>query len=184
MTGKRYPGRVVYAPVLDAVGREIKDPEYAFDLITYKVVTRTNYRLDEHYWSMGINAENFVDMNRRDAERLRLKDGDVVKLVSATNPEGIWDYKNGESQECAGKLRVLEGIRPGVVAVSASFGHWFYGAHDISVDGKVVKGDRRRGTGLNPNVVMRLDPYLKDICSSDYTGGNVCYLTKVNVVRA
>lgn len=183
MTGERYPAWAVYQPVQDALGREIQDPDYQFDLITCKKVTRTNWRLDEHYWSQGIESENTIDMNRLDAERLGLNDGDMVKLVSATNPEGLWDLKNGEKRPCAGKLRAIEGIRPGVVAVTASFGHWFYGASDIEVDGAVINGDPRRGTGVNPNVVMRLDPHLKDVCANDYVGGNASYLTKVNVVK-
>lgn len=185
MSGKRYVAWPSYqSPYQDALGKEIQDPDYPFHLITYKMVTRTNWRLNEHYWSLGIQPENTIDLSRADADRLGLKEGDRIKLVSASNPTGIWDYKNGSKQECAGKLRVLEGLRPGVVAVAASFGHWFYGARDIEVDGHVIQGDPRRGRGLNPNVVMRVDPYLKDICPSDLVGTNASYLTKVNVVRA
>ncbi|MCL4533622.1 MAG: molybdopterin-dependent oxidoreductase [Bacteroidetes bacterium] len=183
MTGKRFAAWAIYRPPEDAIGREIVDSEYPFYLITYKMVSRTNWRLDEHYWSMGITAENTIDLNRGDAERLGLKDGDLVKLVSASNPEGTWDLKNGEKRPTAARLRVIEGIRPGVVAVAASFGHWFYGARDVQVDGQVVKGDSRRGTGLNPNAVMRTDPYLKDICSTDHGQGQAAYLTKVNLVK-
>ncbi len=185
MTGERYPAWAVYiAPHHDSLGRKIEDADYPFDLITYKVVSRTNWRTDEHYWSMGFAPENTVDMSRRDADRLGFKDGQFVKLASASNPEGVWDFKNGTVQPCAGRLRVLEGIRPGVVAVSASFGHWFHGARDIEVDGDTIRGDPRRGTGVNPNVVMRADPHLKDICVSDHVGGNTAYLTKVSVVKA
>lgn len=183
MTGKRYVAWAYHAPVQDALGREIRDEGYPFTLITYKTVTRTNWRLNEHYWTLGIMPENSIVMNRRDAEGLGLRDGDMVKLVSATNPEGVWDLKNGEKLPCAGRLQVIEGIRPGVVAVSASFGHWAYGARDVVIDGQVIPGDERRGRGLNPNVVMRLDPYLKDICANDYVGGNVCYQTQVKVVK-
>ena len=185
MTGKRYVAWPSYqAPMTDALGNEIADAEYSFYLITYKMITRTNWRLNEHYWSLGLEAENTIDMNRVDAERLGLTDGDFVKLVSASNPEGVWDYKNGEVQACAGRLKVMEGIRPGVVAVAASFGHWFYGARDIEVDGQIIKGDERRGRGINPNVVMRTDPHLTDACASDLVGSNANYLSKGNVVRA
>lgn len=184
MTGKRYTAWPAYlSPMSDAMGQEITDDGYPFYLITYKMITRTNWRLNEHYWSLGIQAENTIDMNRVDADRLGLRDGELVKLVSASNPEGVWDYRNGDTQACAGRLRVLEGLRPGVVAVAASFGHWFYGARDVEIDGQITRGDSRRARGINPNVVMRTDPHLKDICPSDLVGSNASYLTKVNVVK-
>jgi tetrathionate reductase subunit A len=39
--------------------------------------------------------ENPVLMNASDAASLGLKDGDLVKIVSASNPNGVWDLQNG-----------------------------------------------------------------------------------------
>ncbi len=50
-----------------------------------------------------------------------------------------------------GAVKVLEGLRPGVVAISWHFGHWASGSRDMSVDGNVVKGNPKRSRGFTPN---------------------------------
>ncbi len=70
------------------------------------------------------------------------------------------------------------------MAVSWSCGHWAYGANDVMVDGKVVKGDKRRGKGLCPNAAMRIDPVLRDMCLTDPIGASSSFFdTKVKVVK-
>jgi hypothetical protein len=84
-----------------------------------------------------------------------------------------------------GKLRAIQGIRPGVVAFSLGHGHWAYGASDVVVDGKVIKGDPRRSKGIHANAAMRVDPVLKNTCLSDLTGGSaVFYDTQVKLLKA
>ncbi|MCL5039765.1 MAG: molybdopterin-dependent oxidoreductase [Firmicutes bacterium] len=183
MTGKRYRAIASYAPRLASTGELIKDEGYPLTLITYKEVTRTNFRNPHHYWSNISIPENRILMNRDDLIRFGLRNGDLVKIVSASNPDGVWDVKGGRRIPVVGKIEGIEGLRPGVVAVAASFGHWAYGAADTVIDGLAIPGDPRRGTGLNPNVVLRLDPHLKDVCSADTAGGNVCYLTDVKLVK-
>jgi tetrathionate reductase subunit A len=127
--------------------------------------------------------ENSIIMNAVDAERLGLSDGQTVKIVSATNPQGVWDLGNGRTRPIAGKLRVIQGIRPGLVAFS--LGHWAYGSADVTVDGKVVRGAPRRGKGIHANAAVRVDPVLGNTCLSDLTGGSaVFYDTSVRVVKA
>jgi hypothetical protein len=109
----------------------------------------------------------------------------VVKIASASNPEGVWDFANGQKRPIAGKLRAIQGIRPGVVAFSLGHGHWAYGSTDVTVDGKVVKGDPRRGKGLHGNAAMRIDPVLGNTCLSDLVGASaVFYDTRVKLVKA
>ncbi|MDA2933402.1 hypothetical protein MYX82_03560 [Acidobacteria bacterium AH-259-D05] len=86
-------------------------------------------------WLGELLYENAVLMNRLDTERLGLKDGDQVRLGSPTNPDGSFELGNGEVQRSEGKVKILEGIRPGVVAISWHFGHWAYGSRDVVVDG-------------------------------------------------
>jgi anaerobic selenocysteine-containing dehydrogenase len=187
-TGKRLPGIGEWRWVEDFLGRSLLDMDreagYEFILITYKLVGGANYRgMAPHYWLLENTPENYVVMHRDDAARVGLQDGDLVKLVSASNPEGMWDLKNGRRYPCGGKLKTTTGIRPGVVAVSWHFGHWAYGSTDVVVDGEVVKGDPRRGTGINPNAIFRLDPVLKDVPPSDPVGGQQSLPTRVNVVK-
>src|SRR3989338_4238723 len=94
----------------------------------------------------------------------------------------MWDLKNGRKYPVGGKLKITYGIRRGVVAVSYHYGHWAYGSSDVIIDGVLVKGDPRRGTGINPNAIRRMDPILKDVPPSDPIGGQESIPTKVKVV--
>ena len=52
------------------------------------------------------------------------------------------------------------------------------------MDGKVIKGDPRRGKGLHGNAAMRVDPVLGNTCLEDPTGGSaVFYDTQVKLVK-
>ena len=42
-----------------------------------------------------------------------------------------------------GKVQVTETIRPGVITFTLGHGHWALGAEDVTIDGKLVKGDKR-----------------------------------------
>jgi anaerobic selenocysteine-containing dehydrogenase len=157
---------------------------YRYTFITYKLVGAAVYHHQPaQYWIQELVPENYVVMHVEDARREGFTDGDMVKLVSASNPEGTWDLKNGRRYPVGGKLKTTTGIRQGVVAVSGHYGHWAYGAVDTIVDGQVIQGDPRRGTGINPNVIIRLDPVLKDVTPSDPVGGQQAIPTRVNVVR-
>ncbi|HEX8012413.1 MAG TPA: molybdopterin dinucleotide binding domain-containing protein [Casimicrobiaceae bacterium] len=186
MTGKFFSGTPIYEPVRDAMGRDVVDAGYDLQLITFKEITATQSRTAGVYWSQLLyQPENFVLLNSREAERLGLKEGDRVRLNSASNPRGEWDLGNGRRIPLAGKVKPIEGLRPGVVAVSHHYGHWAYGASDIVVDGRIVKGDRRRGTGLQPTGAMRADEYLKNVTLIDPIGGSAAFFdTRVRLVRA
>ncbi len=186
MTGKKLHGYPLYLPIMDVLGREIHDEQEGFDLnlITYRVVTQTKSRTVVDYWLTAIQPTNEILLNSPDASRLGLSDGDRVKIVSKTNPEGVWDLKNGVLKPMIGEVKVIEGIRPGVIAFSLGKGHWAYGSSDVRIDGKIVKGDARRATGIHANAAMRLDDYLKNTCLLDPAGGSVSfYHTKVKLVK-
>ena len=123
-------------------------------------------------------------MAAADAKRLNLKNGDKVKVVSASNPKGIWDLGNNNIRPMIGEVKVLEGLRPGVVAFSLGFGHWANGAADIVIDGVPILGEARRKTGIHANAAMRLDPVLKNTCLVDTVGGSaVFYQTSVKLLK-
>ncbi|NOY99658.1 MAG: molybdopterin-dependent oxidoreductase [Chloroflexi bacterium] len=188
LTGEHFYGLPTHEPVKDAGGQELAQDEkkYPFRLFTFKHIYGGQSRTVGNYWSqLGVAKENYVLMNKADADRLGLEDGDLVKLVSASNPKGVWDIPNRGKKTVAGKIKVIQGIRPGTVAASWSFGHWAYGASDVVIDGDVVKGDARRATGICPNVVMYEDPVLKNATLTDPIGGSASfYDTLVDVVRA
>ncbi len=186
MTGKPYVGYPKYLPAgTSAVGEEIKDAGYDFTLITFKTITMAKARGISNYWTLAVVPEGYLLINSQDARKLGIKDGDMVKISSASNPEGVWDLKNGPKRPIVGKAKVVEGIRPGVVAFPLGFGHWASGSSDIAIDGQAVKGDPRRAVPLHANAAMRVDPVMKNVTLSDLTGGSaVFYDTKVKVEKA
>ncbi|HEU4760177.1 MAG TPA: molybdopterin dinucleotide binding domain-containing protein, partial [Dehalococcoidia bacterium] len=185
VTGERYDGLPRYDPPLFANGKPVGDEDYEFQLITYKEAFGTNGRTSQLYWAQdSIRPENFVLLNKRDADRLGFDEGDKVKLVSASLPDGIADLGDGRRLVVAGKVKPIEGVRPGVVVVSHHYGHWAYGSHDVVIDGDKVKGDDRRGKGLNPNGAMRLDDHTKTSCLTDPIGGSASfYDTRVKLEK-
>jgi len=148
-------------------------------------VMHTKSRTAANYWLLDLLPENQLLISSRDARALGFGDGDWARLVSATNPDGTWPIGNDRTWPMVGKLKVVEGIRPGVVAFSLGHGHWAYGASDVVIDGDTVTGDRRRAAGFHGNAAMRIDPYLKNTCLADLTGGSaVFYDTSVRLEHA
>jgi len=188
MTGKYFSGVATYIPApADALGRPIQDEKAGYDLnlITYREISHTKSRTVGNYWLLALLPENAILINKRDADRLEFKDGQKVKVVSATNLNGEWDLKNGKKIPMVGKLKVIQGIRPGVIAFSLGHGHWAYGAGDVVIDGQTVKGDARRAAGIHANAALRVDPVLGNTTLVDLTGGSaVFYDTMVSVTKA
>ncbi len=185
MTGRAFSGVATYIPApADSLGRPIQDEQAGYDLnlITYREIAHAKSRTVSNYWLLALLPENSLLMNSQDARRLGLKDGSSVRVTSATNPEGVWDLRNGQKIPMIGKLRVIQGIRPGVVAFSLGHGHWAYGASDVIVDGERIAGDGRRGKGVHANAAFRIDPHLKNTCLSDLAGGSAVFFdTKVRL---
>jgi anaerobic selenocysteine-containing dehydrogenase len=187
MTGKPYLPHADFVPgPTDCAGNLIKDREAGFDmtLITYKFITQTKSRTSGNYWLNAVYPENYVEVAAQDARRLGLKYGDQVRIVSASNTDGVWDLGNGKRIPMQGKVKVLEGIRPGVVAFSLGHGHWAQGAVAFEIDGKTLTRDERRAKGFHANAAMRVDPVLKNTTLSDVVGGSaVFYQTQVKLVK-
>jgi len=187
-TGKPNPGYANYIPVSTTIGKSPKDSGleegYPLHLITQRDVAMTKSRTIVDYWLLSVVPENGVIINTIDAKKMGLKDGDIVRVISETNKEGIWDLKNGMKKAMAGKVKVTETIMPGVITFTLGHGHWATGASDVVIDGKVIKGDPRRATGIHANAAMWIDPYLKNTCMLDPVGGSVSfYDTKVRLIK-
>ncbi|MCX7838510.1 MAG: molybdopterin-dependent oxidoreductase [Anaerolineae bacterium] len=186
-TGKSLPGYATYIePGTTYDGTVLDDGKDGYDLqlITYRDIAQTKSRTPGNYWLLALLPENYVLMNAADAAKRGLKNGDTVRVISATNPNGEWDLGNGNKRPMVGKLKVVQGMRPGVVAFCLGFGHWAYGGGDVTIDGKVIKGDARRTRGIHANAAMRVDPFLKNTCLVDAVGGSaVFYDTKVKVAK-
>ncbi|MCL5040359.1 MAG: molybdopterin-dependent oxidoreductase [Firmicutes bacterium] len=188
MTGKAFSGVAYYSPpYADSLGRPIEDERAGYDLklITFKEILQTKSRTVADYWLLSILPENTILLNSKDAARLGLQPGDMARIVSASNPEGVWKISKDLVKPITGKVKVVEGLRPGVAAFALGFGHWAVGAGDLTIDGQKILGDPRRARGLHGNAAMRLDPHLKNVGLSDLTGGSaVFYDSLVKVVKA
>jgi anaerobic selenocysteine-containing dehydrogenase len=188
-TGRPNPGHAVYIPVSDSLGRSPEEAGltrgYPLRLLSYKDITQTKSRTITNYWLLTVLPENVVQINPADAVTLGLKAGDIVRIASATNKEGVWDLRNGTMLEMRGKVKPTETIMPGTAAFTLGHGHWASGSTDMVIDGKVVKGDPKRAGGFNANAAMWLDPYLKNTCFIDPVGGSVSfYDTRIRLEKA
>jgi tetrathionate reductase subunit A len=185
MTGKPFDGFAVYLPPgLSSIGEPIPDEGYDLNLITHKEIMMTKARTATNYWLLSLLPENPVLMNALDAERLGLQDGDKVRLVSASNPDGVWDLQDGTQKPMVSTLKVIQGMRPGVVSFGLGYGHWASGARDIVINGTTITGDPRRATGIHGNAAMRVDPHLGNVTLQDLAGGSaVFYDSKVKVIK-
>ncbi len=186
-TGKSVPGYATYIePATAYDGTVLEDEKDGFDLtmITYREISQTKSRTPGNYWLKALLPENFVLMNAADAAARGLADGDAVKIVSPTNLDGTWDLGSGSPVPIVGKVKTTQGMRPGVIAFALGFGHWAYGARDITIDRTLIKGDPIRMTGIHANAAMRLDPLITNTTLSDVVGGSaVFYDSKVKVVK-
>lgn len=186
-TGKSLPGYATYIePSTGFDGNVVDDTADGYDmqLITYREISQTKSRTPGNYWLKALLPENFVLMNAADATARGLKTGDSVQLSSASNPEGEWDLGPMGKQPMVGKIKAVEGMRPGVIAFALGFGHWGYGSRDVTINGQTVKGDPVRVKGIHANAAMRIDPHLKNTTLLDPVGGSaVFYDSKVKVTK-
>lgn len=169
----------------DIYGVPLEDEKQGYDLrlITYREISRTPPS-PGNYWLSPLLPGNHILVNTEDAEARGLKDGDVARISSASNPEGVWDLKNGTKIPLNGVVSVINGIRPGVIAFSLGHGHFAYGGVDITIDGQTIKGEKERVTGINANAAMRVEPNLKNTCLIDTVGGSaVFYDTQVKLEK-
>ena len=81
----RAPGTVL--------GKKLDDEAQGYDLtlITYKTISQCKSRTVGNYWLQAVYPENSFEISVTDARRLGVKEGDRVKVVSASNQEGVWD---------------------------------------------------------------------------------------------
>lgn len=186
-TGENLPGLACYVPVADYLGRDpqaLRD-KHDFALITHRVISQTKSRTIADPWLSALMPENGILINPADAAKHGFKNGQLVKVVSATNPKGEWPLGNGETKPMIGKIVLTQTMRPGVISFALGFGHWATGAADTHVDGHLIKGEARRALGIHANAAMWTDPAVPNTCMFDPVGGSVSfYDTHVSLVPA
>ncbi len=184
--GKRFSGVPTYQALESFDGKPVSSrDEFDLELITYKDIHGGQSRtVGDYAGQMAIMPENFVYLNAVDAKRIGLTDGDTVRVESASS-NGSFELGPGQAPSKAeGKIRIIEGLRPGVVSVSYHYGHWAYGSRDVEIDGRRIPGEPARGKGLLTNAAMAVDGYLKDVCLTDPIAGDSAFTgTRVKLVK-
>ncbi|MDQ7785780.1 MAG: molybdopterin-dependent oxidoreductase [Desulfomonilaceae bacterium] len=176
-TGESNPGHAVFLPIRDYHGNEPTELRKGFELhlITNRTIVHCKSRTIADAWLSPLMPENGLMMNPVDIKRLGLRDGQKVKVVSATNTAGEWDLGAGNKKPMVGKIIATQTMRPGIISFVLGFGHWATGAADVMVDGATIKGEARRATGIHANAAMWIDPALKNTCMLDPVGGSVSF---------
>ncbi|MBI4602246.1 MAG: hypothetical protein HY721_09825, partial [Planctomycetes bacterium] len=168
------PAVARYEAVKDIRGNAVTDLSYPFQLITYKMVLHGQARTQNLPWLTVWQPENFIELNAADAGALGLRTGDRARVSSASNPTGL-----------VGRVKTTEGLRPGVVAISHHFGHWQQSSSAWYENGTAQSYDSSRSLGIQPNLIMRLDPVLGDVTLQDKIGASSSFNdTRVKVEKA
>ncbi len=185
ITGKRWEGLAGLLQPSYSDGTPIRQEGYPLALITYKEVFATQSRTPGVYWAQpSLAPQNFALVNPEDGRALGLGDGDLVRVLSSTLPDGVLDLGNGRRVALEVRVKLTEGVRPGTVAISHHYGHWAYGAHEVEIDGVKIPGDPRRGGGVVVNPALLLDSHTRTSPVTDPIGGSaVFFQTRVRLEK-
>lgn len=111
---------------------------YPLLLSTYQPLLNIENGSQNYPWAQemflvmhGMGWTNFVEMNRRTAQAMGIKDGDMVWVESPFS-------------KIKARARVFEGIHPQVVSIASGQGHYAYGRW-------------AKGMGVNPNEIIGVD---------------------------
>lgn len=165
MTGEYYDPLPKYERPQSLLGDDIEDLDtgFPYQLITYKPVFHTQSRTAMCPSLMMIQPENFVEMAASDGVALGLETGDQVRV---TGPNGA---------SVTGPVKLSQGVKPGVVAISNSYGHWEMNSKPQTIDGVVQPYDASRAAGIHGATVMRLDDDFGDVCLQDRVSGQASF---------
>lgn len=155
LTGDYFNGTAVWVPPAFSDNRPVVDEiykpsEWPFEVISYKSRFRTNAALANVELLRDIKETNYIEISRVDAERLHIKSGDLVKVITPT-------------KEIQGEVKVRYGLMPGTMAIAFGYGHWQYGGRDYRVGDKTVRGDSSRSKGVLINLLSLQDPSTRDL---------------------
>jgi anaerobic selenocysteine-containing dehydrogenase len=175
MTGQPFDGYAKYAVNADLLDNPTSamDTNYPLTLVSYKQGWHSMARTICNPWLVSIQCENFVEISRADADPLGISTGDNVIVKSSSHMEGS-----------VGRAFVTETIRPGVIAVAHSFGHWEMSSRSHKLNGVNSDFDSTRGAGIASCPIMRTDPIKNNVALQDKVGGSVSFFgTRVQVTK-
>lgn len=184
ITGEFFIGTASYRPMRDMTGQLLEelDPasRFPFVLSTHKTTVLSHSQGIVDPWLTELMPESFIDMSPTDAKRFGLGAGDLVRVWSSTLPR---------QRGIVGRLRILPGLRIGVIAFPHGYGHWQSGAGGITIGGQTVSGDEARRVPVRLNAVIRLDNSIAAPdgwtvgCMDPVAGGQAYLETRVALER-
>lgn len=152
-TGKPFSGVIGWNPEAFADGTPLTqafpEDKWPFKGASYKAKFRSATMLVNSILR-ELNSTNYVEINTDDAKHYGFKDGDKVKVISATGGE------------VTGILKVRPGIAASTIGVAFGYGHWEYGSREHQAGDKKLGGDPKRGTGILLSGISLIDPTVKD----------------------
>ena len=173
VTGKYYVGVAQYKVPTHLDGSAVRDTGYPYRLITYKAVHHGQARTNVNPWLMLMIPENWIELSALDAAALKVVTGDRVQVISPSNPTGL-----------IGKVKVVQGLTPGVIGISHHYGHWEQHSRPIEINGVSMPFDPSRGSGIQPNSIMRVDKKYPNVSLQDPIGGSCAFFdTWVKVTK-
>jgi anaerobic selenocysteine-containing dehydrogenase len=176
MTGEFFAGLPLYTPPADLMDTVIETRDqsaFPLRLVSYKQAWHSMARTICQPWLVSAQQENFVEINSADASARDIRTGDEVLVTSPSHPDGS-----------VGRAYVTECVRPGVVAIAHSFGHWEMSSKARRVDGVDSEFDASRAGGIASSPIMRTDPVKSNVTIQDKVGGSASfYDTQVQVAR-
>ncbi|TDQ57961.1 tetrathionate reductase alpha subunit precursor [Mesocricetibacter intestinalis] len=145
--GEHYPGCPHYMPPRFADGSELEQhypsQDWGFKLVSFKSnimssITAPLLRLH------SIKPEGMVAMHREDGEKLGIKHGEQVKIITPSGSK-------------TASVMLIEGIAQGVIAIEHGYGHKQLGAQTYVIDGQEIKGHEMIKKGINLNDLALID---------------------------
>ncbi|MBO9328285.1 tetrathionate reductase subunit TtrA [Achromobacter xylosoxidans] len=141
LTGERYSGCPTWYPTRLADGRDMRAEygrqEWPFLLSSFKSNLMSSMSIGVSRLRQ-VHPHNPVSINRQDGERLGLRNGDPVRIVT---PGGA----------VTGLALLRDGIQPGAVGIEHGYGHTELGVRAHIVDGKLMPHDPALSAGVNLN---------------------------------
>ena len=148
MTGERLSGCPTYFPTRLADGSAMRahfpEAQWPMLMTSYKSNLMSSMSIGVARLRQ-VHPHNPVSLNREDAARLGVKNGDTVRI---TTP--------GSSMLATALVR--DGVISGALAVEYGYGHTELGARAHTVDGKVLPNNPQHANGVNLNDLGFADP--------------------------
>ncbi|BCO08019.1 tetrathionate reductase subunit A [Desulfolithobacter dissulfuricans] len=153
LSGEYYSGVPTWQPPVLADGTPFEKVydrrSWPFQVVCTKSQLQSSHTIGEARLTQ-IHPSNGIIMHPEDADRLKIKTGDRIRVTSpAGSVEGVADVRNG--------------IQQGVLGIEHGFGHWALGAASVTIGSKRQPGDPALGAGVAHNLLGLDDPTRRGI---------------------